>query len=147
MIEFGTRIEGVCYIERPSAYAIIRDASNAIALVKTRKGYFLPGGGVDPGEDLACGLRREIIEELGYQTRILDKLGAAVQHLYDVEERVYYRKVGHFFRANLTQRVADPIEKDHELTWCSPRESVMTLAQEFQAWAIRQAFHIADGRD
>jgi 8-oxo-dGTP diphosphatase len=142
MREFGKRAEGASYVDRPGAYAIIQNASGAIAVVRTRKGYLLPGGGVDPGEELESGLRREILEELGCESKIFTKLCAAVQFIYDEEERVYYRKVGHFFSATLGERVAAPIEKDHELVWFSPGECVQNLAQEFQSWAIRQAFKI-----
>jgi 8-oxo-dGTP diphosphatase len=142
MIEFGERVEGLAYVERPGAYAIIQSASSAIAVVRTRKGYLLPGGGVDPGETLESGLRREILEELGCELEIFAELCAAAQFIYDKEENVYWRKVGHFFSATLGERVAEPIEKDHELVWLAPDECVQTLAQEFQAWAIRQAFKI-----
>jgi len=139
VIEFGERVRGVSYIDRPGAYAIIQDGSNAIALVKTQQGYLLPGGGVEPNEDFAGALQREIVEELGYQSRIGEKLCAAVQYLYSEVERGYLKKEGHFFRATLTEKVCDPTETDHELVWCSPEESLRKLAQEFQAWALRQA--------
>ena len=140
MIEFGTRIKGVSYIDRPGAYAIIQDRSNAIALVKTQQGYLLPGGGVEPNEDFESALQREIMEELGYQSRIAEKVCTAVQYLYSESEREYFRKVGHFFVATLAEKVSEPIEMDHELVWCSPAESLKKLAQEFQVWAVRQAF-------
>ena len=142
MLEFGKRIEGASYVDRPGAYAIIQNASGAIAVVRTRKGYLLPGGGIDSGEELDSGLRREILEELGCESKIFAKLCAAVQFIYDEEERVYYRKVGHFFSAALGEKVADPIEKDHELVWLPARECAQNLAQEFQSWAIRQTFKI-----
>jgi 8-oxo-dGTP diphosphatase len=142
MLEFGNRVEGVAYVERPGAYAIIRNASNAIAVVRTLEGYLLPGGGVEPRETLESGLRREILEELGCELEILDELCAAAQFIYDSEEGVYYRKIGHFFSATLGKKVAEPVEKDHELVWCAPDECVRTLAQEFQAWAIRQVFKV-----
>jgi 8-oxo-dGTP diphosphatase len=138
MLESGNRVEGAAYVERPCAYAIVKNASNAIAVVRTRKGYFLPG----PGETLESGLRREIVEELGCELEIVDELCAAAQFIYETEEDVYWRKVGHFFSATLGKKVAEPIEKDHELVWCAPDECVKTLTQEFQAWAIRQAFKI-----
>jgi 8-oxo-dGTP diphosphatase len=138
VIEFGERIKGISYIPRPGAYAIIQDGSNAIALVRTPQGYLLPGGGVEPTEDFEVALQREIMEELGYESRIEEKLCTAIQYLHSEAEHEYFKKEGHFFRARLTARVCEPTEKDHELVWCSRDASIMTLAQEFQAWAVRQ---------
>lgn len=143
MIEFGEQIRGISYVSRPGAYAIIQDGSNAIALVRTQQGYLLPGGGVEPNEDLEDALRRELVEELGYQSRIGEKLCAAVQYLYSEAEHGYFKKVGHFYRATLTEKVCEPTETEHELVWCSPDESLTKLAQEFQAWAVRQACRMA----
>jgi 8-oxo-dGTP diphosphatase len=143
VIEFGERIQGVSYIDRPGAYAIIRDGSNAIALVRTQQGYLLPGGGVEPDEDIKVALQREIMEELGYQSTIEEKVCSAVQYLYSESDRAYFKKIGHFFKVSLAEKVSEPIETDHELVWCSPEESLQMLAQEFQVWAIRQAFKMA----
>jgi 8-oxo-dGTP diphosphatase len=82
VIEFGERIKGISYIPRPGAYAIIQDGSNAIALVRTPQGYLLPGGGVEPTEDFEVALQREIMEELGYESRIEEKLCTAIQYLH-----------------------------------------------------------------
>ena len=138
MIEFGKQVRGVSYIDRPGAYAIIHDASKALALVRTPQGYLLPGGGVEPNENFEAALEREIVEELGYQSRIGEKLCAAVQYLYSDAEHEYFKKVGHFFRATLMEKVCEPTEIEHELVWCPPHESLRMLAQEFQAWAVRQ---------
>lgn len=143
MIEFGVRIHGVSYMERPGAYALIQNGSKAIALVKTPQGYLLPGGGIEPDENIKAGLRREIIEEIGYQSKVEEKVCSAVQYLYSESERAYFKKVGYFFKVELVAKVSEPIERDHDLVWRSPEESQRMLAQEFQAWAVRQAFKIA----
>jgi 8-oxo-dGTP diphosphatase len=140
VIEFGERIQGVSYIDRPGAYALIQNGANAIVLVKTQQGYLLPGGGVEPHEDFEIALQREIMEELGYQSTIEEKVCSAVQYLYSESERAYFKKIGHFFKVSLAERVSEPTEIDHELVWCSSDESLEKLAQEFQAWAVRQAF-------
>jgi 8-oxo-dGTP diphosphatase len=142
VIEFGERIKGFSYIDRPGAYAIIQDESNAIALVRTPQGYLLPGGGVEPNEDFEVTLQREIMEELGHESRIEEKICTAIQYFYSEAEHEYFKKVGHFFRARLMERICEPTEKDHEVVWCSCDASIMTLAQEFQAWAVRRAFKI-----
>jgi 8-oxo-dGTP diphosphatase len=146
VIEFGERIKGISYIDRPGAYAIIQDGSNAIALVRTPQGYLLPGGGVEPTEDFEGALQREIMEELGHESRIEGKLCTAVQYLYSEAEHEYFKKVGHFFRASLMKRICEPTERNHELMWCSCDASVEKLAQEFQAWAVRQAFKMTPQR-
>jgi 8-oxo-dGTP diphosphatase len=143
VIEFGERIQGVSYIDRPGAYALIQKGANAIVLVKTQQGYLLPGGGVEPNEDFEIALQREIMEELGYQSTIEEKVCSAVQYLYSESERAYFKKIGHFFKVSLAEKVSEPVEMDHELVWCSPDESLKKLAQEFQAWAVRQAFKMA----
>jgi 8-oxo-dGTP diphosphatase len=142
MIECGERIAGVSYMERPGAYAIIQDESKRIALVRSRRGFFLPGGGVDAGESLEAALRREILEEIAYQSEVLEEIGSAAQFLHVKPENVYVKKVGHFFRAKLLEKSSAPAEPDHELMWCSPEDSLTRLAHQFQSWAVRQAISI-----
>lgn len=38
------------YLRRPGAYAIIKNAEGLIAIIKTKTGYFLPGGVIESGE-------------------------------------------------------------------------------------------------
>lgn len=48
-IIFGEKVSGVEYVSRPGAYFIVFD-NEKVALIKTTKGYFLPGGGIDDDE-------------------------------------------------------------------------------------------------
>ncbi|MDP2561350.1 NUDIX hydrolase [Psychrobium sp. 1_MG-2023] len=51
---------------RQAARAIVLKGQNILLLYTERyHDYTLPGGGVDEGEDLTCGLKRELIEETG----------------------------------------------------------------------------------
>jgi ADP-ribose pyrophosphatase YjhB (NUDIX family) len=52
---------------RISVKALIQDESGKTLVVRTGddRGWTLPGGGVDHGEDVVQGLQREILEELG----------------------------------------------------------------------------------
>jgi 8-oxo-dGTP diphosphatase len=137
MLEFGTPIAGVSYVERPGAYAIIKNDSAAIAVVKTEKGYFLPGGGVDSGEEIESALKREIVEEIGYASEIGEKIGTAAQYLMAASEKKHYKKIGHFYLATLGAKISDITE--HELVWLSPEESFKMLFRQYQAWAVREA--------
>ena len=132
MIEFGNINAGVQYIERVGAYAVIPDESGVFTLIRTPKGYFLPGGGLHAGESPEEALRRETIEETGYDSVILSPLGSATQFTRK------YRKIGHFFSARLTARIAEPIETDHELIRLSAQEAIRQMRHEYHAWAIRE---------
>ena len=139
MLQFGEFKAGVDYIERPCAYAVIHDASGQVAVLRTRKGYFLPGGGIHLGETPEEAMVREVLEETGYESIILGSIGLAAQYTYAKKKQIHYRKIGHFFTARFTEKVGDPIEMDHELFWHSVEDAVEALKHDFQSWAVRQA--------
>jgi 8-oxo-dGTP pyrophosphatase MutT (NUDIX family) len=62
--EFGRPHTAPRIVERRAAYAVIADDAGHVLAVRTERGLFLPGGGVEPGETPAQGLEREIGEEL-----------------------------------------------------------------------------------
>src|SRR5690349_14256454 len=113
MLEFGIPMANISYVERPGAYAIIRDDSASVAVVKTTRGYFLPGGGVDPGEEFEAALRREILEEIGYESIVAEKIGTAAQYLLAASERAHYKKIGHFYLTTLGAKTSHVTEQDH----------------------------------
>jgi 8-oxo-dGTP diphosphatase len=139
MLEFGVPIPNVTYLERPGAYAVIRNLASEVAIIHTPRGYFLPGGGVDAGEDFATALRREIFEETGLGVEISREIGVAAQYLTSAREGIYYKKVGHFFLADFAERLSETFEAEHELSWMSFEKASHTLNHQFQVWALEQA--------
>ncbi len=55
--------------------------------------YETPGGGVKEGEDLISALKRECLEELGYEIEIISEIGE-VDDYYNVLER---KNLNHYF--------------------------------------------------
>ncbi|MBR9679657.1 MAG: NUDIX domain-containing protein [Candidatus Altiarchaeota archaeon] len=66
---------------RQAARAVVIRNDNKIALLYVSKNryYKLPGGGVEPGEEIIEGLEREIIEETGCKVKVIGKLGKTIE--------------------------------------------------------------------
>jgi 8-oxo-dGTP diphosphatase len=127
-------VPGARYQPRPSAYAVIRDGSGAVAVVFTPEGVFLPGGGIDPGETPAQAVAREGQEECGFALRVLEELGRAVQ-LVEKEGR-FLEKESVFFRAEVVGS-AQQTELDHRTEWLQPEEAAAVLTYESHRRAVR----------
>lgn len=67
---------------RQAARAVVRDQENNVALLQVRrKGYYkLPGGGVEPGEDMQTALKRECLEEIGCAVEVDAEIGSTLEY-------------------------------------------------------------------
>jgi 8-oxo-dGTP diphosphatase len=136
---FGNKLEGINYIDRPGAYAVIKNNENQIAVIATRRGYFLPGGGIDPGETEMDALHRELMEETGYQISVIAGIGSAVEYIKASGEDQYYRIRSRFHLAHLESQTGEGMEQDHRLVWLSQDEAIRLLTRQSQAWAVQLA--------
>ncbi|HZP83848.1 MAG TPA: NUDIX domain-containing protein [Chthonomonadaceae bacterium] len=137
--EFGEKAAGQEYRLRPGAYAVLFDTQQRIAILRTARGGFLPGGGSEPGETPEQTLAREVQEECGFAVRILERLGEAIEYVYAAEEAAYFAKRGVFFRAALAGEEGTAREGNSALLWLMPEQAVTALAHGSQVWAVRKA--------
>ena len=107
-------------------------------MFKNLFGYFLPGGGIEDGENLEECLIREFMEETGYSIKINNFIGKASRYYISEAFNHYRHPVGFFYKVALEKHVTDLIEKDHELLWMDPLESANFL-HEHQVWAVNEA--------
>ena len=134
---FGEKLSTVNYSERVAVYGVaINDGR--VATVKTKVGYFLPGGGIEKDENHRECLKREFIEEIGYKIEIGRYIGNA--SLYHKTKTGEYKKgIGHFYIVNLTYDTKNKIEEDHDLIWLDINECCKNLFLEHQVWAVLEA--------
>lgn len=110
--------------------------------MRTRPGYFLPGGGAKDGEPEEETLQREVLEECGCSVEVVRKIGAATQYTF-AGGSAYYAKQCTFFEVRLGERIAEPTEVDHKLVWVAVAEALELLVEESQRWAIEEALRTA----
>lgn len=123
------------YVERPGAYALLRNASGELACVRTGMGLFLPGGGVEAGEASDVALARELLEEIAFEISSARLLGQAAQYHWSDFYQKHFKKVGSFFSVEGTFGNHEAAA-DHELVWLSRDRAILDLTQTFQRWAV-----------
>ena len=72
---FGIK-KNVNYMDREGAY-LLPTKDGKVGVVKTPKGYFLLGGGLDSDESHEECIKRECFEEAGYAVSVREKHRAA----------------------------------------------------------------------
>lgn len=104
--------------ERKAARGIILKASKILLLyTKLYNDYSLPGGGVDPNEDLTTGLKRELTEETGARNiEIVSKFGMIDE--YRPHHKPGYdliRILNYFYVCNIDEQRNEPDFEDYEI--------------------------------
>jgi len=98
-----------------------------IMYVKQHDCYLFPGGQVEPGESLEEGLIRELEEETGYKTEVIDHL---VQVIYEEEDLIHHNEI--YLCRVLGNGVMDKteLEKDWgiDFVWIDPKD-IVTFCQ------------------
>lgn len=130
---FGKK-EDAEYYDREGAYLIpVRD--NKIGIIRTPKGYFFVGGGIENGESHIICIERECIEEAGYKVSVKEKLCSAETYCFH-SEIGYFHPIQTYYSGDIIAEVSVPTEKDHEFLWAEYSEIKGKMFWEMQDWAL-----------
>ena len=132
---FG-RKENANYIDRAGAY-LIPFKKGKVGVVKTAKGYFLLGGGLDGEESHEECIRRECLEEIGYTVSVGNKICSA--EMYCEHPTIgYFHPIQTYYMGELMEQVNVAVEDDHEFVWMDYDDVVDNMYLEMQSWALKQ---------
>lgn len=126
----------VDYITRAGAY-LIPVYNKKIGVIKTEKGYFLIGGGLNKDESHEDCIKRECLEETGYTAIIKEKICSA--EAYTTHQKLgYFHHIQDYYIGELKDKVSTPIEKDHILMWFNYDDIKGKMFAEIQNKALEQ---------
>ncbi len=140
---YGVKDPNHTYRKRPGAYGIAFNTDRQVALVKVDNTYFLPGGGIEEGEDPVTCLRREFVEETGCQVEVGAYLDRCTQFTYSKTRQRHYQLVGSFYLVHIQQMTNGKVEDDHELVWADLSEVNDLIRLEYHAVMIHEAYAMA----
>ena len=132
---FGSKIDGITYIERQGAY-LIAVCDGKLATVRTPKGYFLLGGGIEGNETHIQCIRRECLEESGYAVTVGQYICSA--DTYKLHYRLgYFHPIQYYYQGEILDKIAEPKEMDHVFEWLPIEDVDSKMYVEQQIWAVK----------
>lgn len=137
---FGTVEREVNYQERFAAYIVIADESKEnIVLVQAPNGaYFLPGGEIEGNETKEETIRREMLEELGYEVVIDYYIGQADEYFHSNHRQTDFYNPGYFYAAKSWKKVSEPLEDFNQVKWFPVDEAIEKLKRGSHKWAVEE---------
>lgn len=135
---FGRRPEKEASVIRPSAYILMAAGAGRLTIVRTWEGTFLPGGGIEPGEDVTAAILREAVEECGLLVLPGDWSVRAVQFAWSSSMGTHLEKRSTFVDGTVTGPAPTTAEPGHEVFEVDPATAAQRLSHESHRWAVEQ---------
>ncbi|HII29739.1 ADP-ribose pyrophosphatase [Candidatus Woesearchaeota archaeon CG08_land_8_20_14_0_20_47_9] len=119
---------------RNAARAVLFDKDDNIALLFVSRHNFhkLPGGGLDPGEDIRTALKREVLEETGCTIAITGEVGRVVEY----RDKYRLKQISYCFIARVKEnsQKTSLTEKEKrqglQLTWVKLDEAIRLIEND-----------------
>ena len=82
-------------------------------------------------------LKRELIEETGYELKDIKLLDNIISYEYS-EARGNLKIVATIYTAKFDKKVTEPIEKDHKILWGRPEEFINLVYHKYQRVILKE---------
>lgn len=121
------------FSERQAARAVVINDVGQVALLKVSKHNYhkLPGGGIEAHEDIEQALRRELLEEIGCEARVVDEVGEIIEYKNEHQKKqTSYCYIGQQFgdsrEPNFTER---EFSDGFEMVWSTDIDQAIKLLE------------------
>ncbi len=141
-------VAGQRYRLRPGAYAALcRDGKVLLTHQSNPHPEFqLPGGGIEPGEQVLPALHREVFEETGWSIGGPRRLGAFRRFVYMPDYDIWAEKLCTVYAARPLRRLAAPSEPGHSAVWMEPAKALACLGNDGDRIYLARALNGAGWR-
>lgn len=131
--------QDIRYTLRPGAYAIlVRDGRVLLThQADPNPEYQLPGGGIDPGEQILPALHREVMEETGWRAAGYRRLGAFRRFTFMQDYDLWAEKMCHIYMARPAYCIGTPTEAGHSAVWATPEQAIHWVENDGDAMFLR----------
>lgn len=116
------------YMHTPSAGGVVVRNGKLLTITSSRRGTVdLPKGTIEPGESIEEAALREVEEETGYRTAIIDTLGSKTYDFNGRDGKRYRKTVSYFLMEPIDEN--EPIKnlqegEDFENEWLTFEEAL-----------------------
>ncbi|MGB3161719.1 NUDIX hydrolase [Carnobacterium sp.] len=137
---FGERLKTERYHIRIGVYGVLLDSkTDKIIVVSPPNGsYLLPGGEKEQKESDEDTLKRESIEELGFEIQVGRYIGAGEDYFYSTHRKKYYHNPAYFYVVDSWSEIGEPLEDFNRVEWMSIPEALKKLKRGSHRWAVEQ---------
>lgn len=143
MKTIGQKIVNANYSERRSSYAILENSEGKIAVVNIKNwGLIFPGGKIEKSEDAKETIKRETLEEIGYEVDNL-KYFNTVEAYYKIKLQIGLidcHNVADFYTGTIKEKIQEPMEKNHNIEWYYPNELFGKMELDFQNVVLEEIY-------